>query len=156
MITFSGTYDCKMDSKGRIVLPARLKARLPVGAGQRIVILRGFKKCLTIFTLDQWEEKLKAFAKVSEYDEAGRNFIRSYTNGMMEDELDGQGRLSLNKRLIDYAKLGSDVVVTGVGDLIEIWNTAEYENEIESDRSKLQATARNIFDSPKTPESNGQ
>lgn len=145
-----------MDSKGRIVLPARLKARMPDGAAQQIVILRGFKKCLTILTLSQWEEELKAFANVSKYDEPGRNFIRSYTADMMEDELDGQGRISLNKRLIDYAGLGSDVVVTGVGDVIEIWNTEEYENELESDRLKLQATARAIFDSPKTPESNSQ
>lgn len=149
MITFSGTYDCKLDAKGRIVLPARLKARLPESENQKVVIVRGFKRCLTIFTLEQWEEKLKAFAQISPYDEKGQTFIRSYTDGMAEEELDGQGRLSLNKRLIQYAGLSGDVTVTGVGQVIEIWNPDDYEKEIEPDRSKLQAIAREIFDSPK-------
>lgn len=149
MITFSGTYDCKLDAKGRIVLPARLKARLPESENQKVVIVRGFKRCLTIFTLEQWEEKLKAFAQISPYDEKGQTFIRSYTDGMAEEELDGQGRLSLNKRLIQYAGLSGDVTVTGVGQVIEIWNPDDYEKEIEPDRSKLQAIAWEIFDSPK-------
>jgi len=94
-----------MDAKGRIVLPARLKARLPDTLDQRIVILLGFQKCLTIYTMTEWEEKLKTFAEVSEYDEEGQRFIRNFTYGMTEETLDGQGRFSLNKTLINYAGL---------------------------------------------------
>jgi len=148
MATFSGTYDCKMDAKGRIVLPARLKARLPDTLDQRIVILLGFQKCLTIYTMTEWEEKLKTFAEVSEYDEEGQKFIRNFTYGMTEETLDGQGRFSLNKTLINYAGLLGDVVLAGVGNRIEIWSAIEYQKILTpmSERSSLQETARGLFD----------
>jgi MraZ protein len=154
MITFSGTYDCKMDPKGRIVLPARLKARLPDAAEQKIVILLGFRKCLTIYTMAQWEERLQSFANVSEYDEEGQQFIRDFTYGMAEETLDGVGRFSLNKKMIQYAGLTSDVILAGVGSKIEIWNAEDYEKSLTpmSERGKLQPIARGIFDVPKKPE----
>jgi len=154
MITFSGTYDCKMDPKGRIVLPARLKARLPDAAEQKIVVVLGFKKCLTIYTMAEWESKLESFARVSEYDEAGQQFIRDFTYGIAEETLDGLGRFSLNKTLIQYAGLSADVVVAGVANRMEIWSKAEYEKNLTpmSERQSLQAIARNIFDQPGKPE----
>jgi len=154
MITYSGTYDCKMDPKGRIVLPARLKARLPEAIEQKIVILLGFRKCLTIYTMSQWEEKLKSFAQVSEYDEEGQQFIRDFTYGMSEETLDSVGRFSLNKKLIQYAGLTSDVILAGVGSKIEIWNPKEYEKALTpmAERGKLQPIARGIFDIPQKPE----
>ena len=151
MATFSGTYECKMDAKGRIVLPSRLKSRLPDSSDQRIVILLGFQRCLTIYSMNEWEEKLKAFADVSEYDEEGQQFIRNYTYGMMEEILDAQGRFSLNKTLISYAGLVGDVILAGVGNRIEIWNAAEYQRNLTplNERSGLQAIARHLFDSKK-------
>ena len=151
MATFSGTYECKMDAKGRVVLPSRLKARLPDSSDQRIVILLGFQRCLTVYAMTEWEEKLKAFADVSEYDEEGQQFIRNYTYGMSEEILDAQGRFSLNKTLIAYAGLGSDVVLAGVGNRIEIWSAAEYQRTLTplNERAGLQAIARGLFDTKK-------
>jgi len=143
-----------MDPKGRIVLPARLKARLPDAAEQRIVILLGFKKCLTIYTMAEWEAKLESFAQVSEFDEDGQQFIRDFMYGMVEESLDGLGRFSLNKTLIQYAGLGSDVVVAGVANRMEIWSKEEYNKNLTpmSERPGLQAIARKIFDSKTGPE----
>lgn len=156
MITFSGAFDCKMDPKGRIVLPSRLKSRLPEVGSNRLFILRGFKKCLMIYTQNLWEEKLQSFANVSEYDEDGQNVIRSLTFGMAEEELDGQGRFSLNKKLIQYAGLDSDVLVVGIGKIIEIWNPEEYDKELIQDRKKLQAMARNLLDAQPKPTDSSQ
>ena len=139
-----------MDAKGRVVLPARLKARLPDSSDQRIVILLGFQRCLTVYTMNEWEEKLKAFAEVSEYDEQGQQFIRNFTYGMSEETLDAQGRFSLNKTLIAYAGLGSDVVA-GIGNRIEIWSAAEYQRTLTPlhERAGLQEIARGLFDNKK-------
>jgi MraZ protein len=151
MATFSGTYECKMDAKGRVVLPARLKARLPDSSDQRIVILLGFQRCLTVYTMNEWEEKLKAFAEVSEYDEQGQQFIRNFTYGMSEETLDAQGRFSLNKTLISYAGLSGDVVMAGIGNRIEIWSAAEYQRTLTPlhERAGLQEIARGLFDNKK-------
>ena len=156
MVTYSGTYDCKMDPKGRVVLPAKLKARLPDAAEQKIVIVLGFQKCLTIYTYAQWEEKIASFANVSEYDAKGQKFIRDFTRGMAEETLDSVGRFTLNKKLIQYAGLTSDVVLAGVGSKIEIWNPETYENSLTSleERESLQPIAQEIFDAPKSQNSN--
>jgi len=145
-----------MDPKGRIVLPSRLKSRLPESGSEKLFILRGFKKCLTIYTQSLWEEKLASFATVSDYDEEGQDIIRSLTFGMAEEELDGQGRFSLNKKLIQYAGLGNDILIVGVGKLIEIWNPEEYDAQLIQDRKKLQAMARNLFDKPIQPSDSTQ
>jgi MraZ protein len=140
-----------MDAKGRVVLPARLKARLPDSSDQRIVILLGFQRCLTVYTMNEWEEKLKAFAEVSEYDEQGQQFIRNFTYGMSEETLDAQGRFSLNKTLISYAGLSGDVVMAGIGNRIEIWSAAEYQRTLTPlhERAGLQEIARGLFDNKK-------
>ena len=140
-----------MDAKGRVVLPARLKARLPDSSDQRIVILLGFQRCLTVYTMNEWEEKLKAFAQVSEYDEQGQQFIRNFTYGMSEETLDAQGRFSLNKTLISYAGLSGDVVMAGIGNRIEIWSAAEYQRTLTPlhERAGLQEIARGLFDNKK-------
>lgn len=145
-----------MDPKGRIVLPARLKSRLPETGSEKLFILQGYKKCLSVYTQNLWEEKLAEFATVSDYDEQGQDIIRSITFGMAEEELDGQGRFSLNKKLIQYAGLGSDVLIVGVGKLIEIWNPEEYDAQLIQDRRKLQAMARGLFDKPTQPSDSSQ
>lgn len=151
MVTFSGTYECKMDPKGRIVLPSRLKVRLPDAAEQKIVILLGFKRCLTVYTMAEWEKKLESFAQISEYDEEGQQFIRDFTFGMLEETLDGQGRFSLNKILIDYAGLKADVILAGVAGRIEIWDAEAYKNNLTpmENRAALQPLARVRLDTPK-------
>lgn len=151
MITFSGAYDCKMDPKGRIVLPARLKSKVVESGSNRLFILRGFSKNLIVYTENLWEEKLKSFARVSEYNDEGANVVRTLTYGMMEEELDGQGRFSLSKKLIQYAGLESDVLVVGNGKLIEIWNPEDYEKELISDPKLLQAKARALLDVQPNP-----
>jgi MraZ protein len=147
-----------MDPKGRVVLPARLKARLPDATEQKIVIVLGFEKCLTIYTMSEWEQKLRSFAEISEYDDAGQQFIRDFTYGMAEESLDGQGRFSLNKFLIEYAGLDSDVILAGVASRIEIWNAAEYKKNLSpmESRKDLRSVANGIFNKNQNPTSQNQ
>lgn len=109
-----------------------------------------------IYTQNHWEETLHSFAKVSEFDDEGHDIFRSLTFGMADEELDGQGRFSLNKNLIQYAGLSSDVLVVGVGKLIEIWNPEEYDKELIQDRQKLRVMARNLLDAQPTPTDSSQ
>lgn len=146
-----------MDPKGRILMPARLKSRLPDASEQKIVILLGFKRCLTIYPMNEWEKKLETFAGISEYDEEGQQFIRNYTAGMTEEVLDSQGRFSLNRQLIQYAGLTGDIVLAGVANRIEIWNAADYQNMLTpmAERGSLQSIARTLLDKPGKPDAAG-
>jgi MraZ protein len=146
-----------MDPKGRILMPARLKSRLPDASEQKIVILLGFKRCLTLYPMSEWEKKLESFAGISEYDEKGQQFIRDYTAGMAEEALDSQGRFSLNRQLIQYAGLTGDIVLAGVANRIEIWNAEDYQKMLTpmAERISLQGLARTLLDKPGNPDAAG-
>lgn len=135
-----------MDPKGRIVLPARMKGRLPIAAEQRLFIVLGYKKNLVIYTAEEWDEKLKLFASIPDWDEEGQQYIMDFTAGMAEEVLDSQGRFTLNKFLIGYAGLSSDVVLTAQGSRIMIWDAEEYRKSLTpvERRSGLMATAKEL------------
>ena len=46
---------------------------------------------------------------------------RSVLGGATDLKLDKQGRIQLPQGLRDFARLGKDVIVIGIGDLVEIW-----------------------------------
>ena len=52
MSFFTGEYDCKLDAKGRLALPAKVKAALPDVANQELVVRRGFEQCLCVSMLE--------------------------------------------------------------------------------------------------------
>jgi MraZ protein len=49
MTFFTSEFESKLDTKGRLVLPARIKAQLPSGEGDELVIRRGFELCLILY-----------------------------------------------------------------------------------------------------------
>ena len=60
MSYFSGEYECKIDAKGRMVLPSKIKANLPEVATNEVVVKRGFEPCLVIYPMVEWR---KVFSK---------------------------------------------------------------------------------------------
>ena len=49
MLNLIGEYECKLDSKSRLLFPAGLKKQLPVAADYTFVLNRGFEKCLVLY-----------------------------------------------------------------------------------------------------------
>ncbi len=150
---FSGTYECKMDPKGRILLPAKLKSMMPNGTDIKIVLQLGFKKCLNILTAQEWAAIQKRFRESGNYNSQKQQLFRDMTFGMEEQTLDAQGRFSLNKFQTDYAGLGSDVLLFGMSNKIEIWNKETFMQTLTplNDRESLEALAEAFLDQPFTP-----
>ena len=127
MAFFSGEYESKLDAKGRLVLPARLKSHLPETASETIVIVKGFEKCLYVYSQLEWNKKLSQMAGLSDFDEEQRVLQRSYISRSTETDLDALGRFLIPKKMIEYAGLDGEVTVLGVGNRIELWNPTAYE-----------------------------
>lgn len=119
---FLGEYEHTIDSKGRMALPARFRVQLDSGA----VISKGMGSCLSVYTMDRWNEKSDEQAAGKSEAEL-RDFERRIFPSASIVELDAQGRLVIPAKLRSYAKLESDVTVAGVHDHVEIWDRATWQ-----------------------------
>ena len=121
MSRFRGKSECKLDEKGRIVIPAKFRRNVSPEAEKTFVITRGTRGCLYAYPLDEWIKIEKSFEAIPENLENSE--LKSCLNEfMIESKYDRQGRTSLSKELIEMAKLNKDVLLIGVGRRIEIWD----------------------------------
>src|SRR5665213_1396973 len=106
MTTYIGEFDCKIDSKGRMMIPAGLFKQFPTNMREKFVINRSvFQKCLILYPMDSWGDIMKDLGKLSRFQKKSDDFIRQYINGATEVELDSSNRLLLPKKLCDYATI---------------------------------------------------
>ena len=132
---FLGEYDHTIDSKGRMAVPARFRVQLDRGA----VISKGKGACLSVYTMQRWEEKSAELATGKSIDEL-RDFERRIYPSASEVELDGQGRLVIPAKLRAYAGLENEVTVAGVRDHIEIWDRTkwrEYQEKLDAEGTEI-------------------
>ena len=141
MSFFTGEYDCKLDAKGRLALPAKVKAALPDVANQELVVRRGFEQCLVLYPMLEYKKIINRVRSLSEFNEEYRRFQRSFFRGNSELEMDGSGRINIPKRMMDYADLTKEVVLVGLGNRVEIWNPDLYEENLISDNSEYSKLA---------------
>jgi MraZ protein len=128
---FLGEYEHTIDAKGRMAVPAKFRVHLDRGA----VISKGMGRCLSVYTMQRWEEKSAALVE-GKADEELRAFERRIYPSASEIELDGQGRLVIPAKLRVYAGLNAEVTVAGVRDHIEIWDRTtwqEYQQNLDSE-----------------------
>lgn len=121
-----GEFDCKLDTKGRMVLPAALKRQMPDVERDGLVINRGFEKHLVIYTRNEWEKITAKLAKLNPYKAQNRKFIRDFTRGATELSLDSASRVLLPKSLLEYAGIHAEIVLSCQFSKIEVWSKEAY------------------------------
>lgn len=141
MAYFSSEYECKLDAKGRMVLPAKVKSNLPAAGGNTIVVTRGFETCLVVYPIVEWNKVFSKVAGLNEFNEEYRNFQRNFFRGNTELELDGNGRFLVPKSLLKYAQIDKDAILVGMGNRLEIWNPELYENFLVKDQKEFSKLA---------------
>jgi MraZ protein len=120
---FLGEYQHTIDPKGRVVLPSRFRDDLAKGC----VIAKGQERCLFVFTLEQWEQEVERVRSFPRTDRRLRNYSRAFFGGASDQKLDKQGRIQIPANLREYAGLGKDVVVVGVGERVELWDAGTWQ-----------------------------
>ncbi len=128
MTNFIGEFNCKLDAKGRVMLPAALRKQLSPDANERFVMNRGFEQCLVLYPKNEWEVISAEVNKLNQYVKKNREFIRYFYRGATELELDANGRLLLPKRMLQYAGISKEVVLFAYGNRIEVWDKDKYDN----------------------------
>jgi len=129
MATFIGDFTCKVDVKGRIILPMAFKKQMPADAQDHFVVRKDiFENCLVLYSIEDWNIQLeKIRRKINPYNREHNTFMRNFFKGTAELSLDNNNRLLIPKRLMDLIGAGRDVVLAGQDGRIEIWAAAVYE-----------------------------
>ncbi len=143
MTFFTSEYVCKLDAKGRLVLPSRIKAQLPEPEGevQELVIRRGFENCLIIYPMVEFKKVFSKISGLNEFVAEHRILQRNFLSGVVTVELDNNGRMLIPKNLLAYAQIDKDVMLVGTGSKVEVWNPTSYEKNLIQDTSELSKLA---------------
>ncbi|MEP0131428.1 MAG: division/cell wall cluster transcriptional repressor MraZ [Eudoraea sp.] len=140
MISFIGTYDCKADVKGRIMIPVTLKNQMAPVLNKGFVIKRSvFQPCLELYPMDEWNLLMEKMNKKNRFKKKNNDFIRRFSAGVKPIEIDGTGRLLIPKNLVSIAGIRKEVVLSSAINIIEIWDKDCYEKVIDE-------TAENFAD----------
>ncbi|MBR4401296.1 MAG: division/cell wall cluster transcriptional repressor MraZ [Synergistes sp.] len=118
-----GSYNHKLDGKGRMVLPAKFRGEL----GSSVVATIGIDRCIVLYPVSRWEELLLKLKNLSSFKKKTRDFRRVLLSMASEQEIDGAGRILIPQVLRDYAGSVSEVTLIGAEDHLEIWDTARWE-----------------------------
>ncbi|MBL0740142.1 division/cell wall cluster transcriptional repressor MraZ [Chryseolinea lacunae] len=140
MTFFTSEYESKLDSKGRLVLPSRIKAQLPEG-GNELVVRRGFEPCLIIYPMVEFKKVFSKISGLSEFNEEYRKLQRNFFSGTATVELDANARFVIPKNMLAYAQLDKDVILVGMGNKVEVWNPSVYEKHLIQDPGELSKLA---------------
>ena len=114
---FIGEFAHAVDGKGRLAIPVKFRPRFAGGA----VVTRWLERSLAVFPTDHFTELQERVAKLPMSSRNARAFSRFLFAGAHEDAPDAQGRITLPRHLREYAGVGSDAVVIGTNDHLEIW-----------------------------------
>jgi MraZ protein len=128
MATFIGDYTCKVDVKGRIILPMAFKKQMPADAQDHFVVRKDiFENCLVLYSIEDWNRQLDKIRKrINPYNREHNMFLRNFFKGTAELSLDNNNRLLIPKRLMDLIGAERDVVLAGQDGRIEIWAESVY------------------------------
>ncbi|WP_395047299.1 division/cell wall cluster transcriptional repressor MraZ [Flavobacterium sp.] len=132
MNTIVGTYECKVDSKGRLMMPNPLKKQLSESLKEGFVLKRSvFQQCLELYPMQEWNLMMQKINKLNRFVKKNNDFIRRFTAGVRVVEIDATGRLLIPKDLAVFASVSKDIVLSSAVNIIEIWDKDLYEKAID-------------------------
>jgi MraZ protein len=130
--TIVGTYECKVDSKGRLMMPNPLKKQLNTSLQEGFVLKRSvFQQCLELYPMQEWNMMMQKINKLNRFVKKNNDFIRRFTAGVRVVEIDATGRLLIPKDLAVFASVSKDIVLSSAVNIIEIWDKDLYEKAID-------------------------
>lgn len=122
---FFGEFQYRVDDKGRVPLPPRLRTQLKDG----VVLTPGVEKCVTAYPISEWKKVADSLTGSPLARSKMRQLNRALFATAFYLNIDGQGRVSLPAPLREYAEIMDEVVVVGANNYLEIWNKICWEEE---------------------------
>jgi len=128
--TLIGTYECKIDTKSRVMVPAQLKKQLDSTCEGFVLKRSVFQPCLELYPTKEWNLLMQKVNKLNRFKKENNDFIRRFTYGVRMVDIDNVGRILIPKDLVGFAKIEKDVVLSSVGNFMEVWDKNLYEKAV--------------------------
>lgn len=145
MANFIGEFECKMDAKGRAMMPSGLRKQLDPEAAETFVLNRGFEKCLVLYPKNEWNKISAEVNKLNQYVKKNREFIRYFYRGATEIVLDSTGRALFPKRMLAYGGISKEIVLFAYSNRIEIWDKEIYDNLLTDEPDDFATLAEEVM-----------
>jgi len=146
MVDFIGSYDCTIDSKGRVIVPAPLKRQLLPFADKKFIVKRSASRpCLEFYVMEEWDKLRVKVNRLNPFVKDNTDFKRVLFAGIKEVELDAVGRILLTKDLLAYSGISKEVTMAASGNIIEVWDKALYEKAIAESSLNFSALAEKVM-----------
>lgn len=146
MINLIGTYECKADAKGRLMMSSPLKKQLTSVLQDGFVVKRAvFQPCLELYPMQEWNLMMSKINKLNRFKKKNNDFIRRFTAGVKIVEADASGRILIPKDLIVFAGIEKEVVLSSAVNIIEIWDKGKYEKAIDDATSDFADLAEEVM-----------
>jgi MraZ protein len=146
MAFFTSEHECKLDAKGRLVLPSRLKSVLPEASKKSIIIRKGFEPNLIIYPLHEFQNIYTRINSLNEFSSEQRKLKRNLFSSISQIDLDSNGRFLLPKSMISHTGLEKDVILVGMGNVIELWSPDNYKKYLINDANEFSKLAQKYLD----------
>lgn len=142
MLNLLGEHPCRIDAKGRLMFPAKLRKQLDGVMHHGLVVNRDiFEGCLVLYPKPEWDKVNAEMARLSRYNKKHQLFQRKFMKGATHVEVDSSGRINLPSALLAYAgidpKDAKEVIVSGLGEKVEIWNQDAHHKQVIQDADSL-------------------
>ena len=146
MLNLIGTYECKADVKGRVMVPSPLKKQLlPVMTDGFVIKRAVFQPCLEMYPMNEWNALMQKMSELNRFNRKNVDFIRRFTAGVKTVELDVAGRLLIPKDLQVFAGISKEIVISSAINIIEIWDKEKYEQAINDSANDFADLAEEVM-----------
>lgn len=146
MINLIGTYECKVDAKGRLMLPAGLKKQIQPVLNEGFIIKRSvFQKCLELYPMSEWNQEIAGVNKLNRFIKKNTDFIRMFMAGVRTLEIDNAGRILIPKDLVKFSTIQKEIVLASSVNRIEIWDKTLYEKVLNDPDIDFGALAEDVM-----------
>ncbi|PKD16555.1 division/cell wall cluster transcriptional repressor MraZ [Salegentibacter salinarum] len=146
MVNLIGTYECKADAKGRLMVPSALKKQLAPMLQDGFVLKRSvFQPCLELYPMQEWNVLMQKINGLNRFKKKNNDFIRKFQAGVKMVEVDSNGRLLIPKDLVGFAGINKEIVLSSAVNIIEIWDKDKYENTIDETSDDFAELAEEVM-----------
>ena len=145
MTNLIGEYECKVDAKGRLLVPSGLRKQFSPEAEGKLFVKRGIERCLELYQKHDWESVSEKVSSLNQFVKKNRVFARRFISGATQLELDSVGRINLPNGLLEYAGVEKELVLFAYGNKIEIWDKAAYDSELEMSDDDFAGLAEEVM-----------
>jgi MraZ protein len=147
MISLQGVHICRVDSKGRFMLPVALKNQVDAALGEGFMIKRSISAtCLDLYPKSNWDDMLgKITRKLNMFRNEDRDFVRAYSTGLVALDIDSTGRLLIPRDLAVFAGITGDIVLAAMMNGIEIWDKTKYDEVVRETQKDMGARAEKLL-----------